>query len=154
MSDFEYAMVLVSIVLGLGLTHILQGLGAAVHRLRGHGRPIQVDATYLFWVAVLFSWMVNFWWWEFKYASSPNIDLVTYLFLILYAISLFLLSVVLRGIEWGTRLPYVIYWCALTLACIVGLITPNRKAHLLISFTFLIWLTALTFFEEGVLGLR
>lgn len=43
MSGFEYAMVLVSIIIGLGVTHILTSLGSAVHRLRGHGKPLRLE---------------------------------------------------------------------------------------------------------------
>ena len=25
-----------------------------------------------------------------------------------------------KGVAWGTRVPYLVYWVALTLACIVG----------------------------------
>lgn len=50
MDQFEYVMALVSVVVGLGLTHILSALGAGVHRLRGHGAPIKLEPIYLLWV--------------------------------------------------------------------------------------------------------
>lgn len=50
LESFEYVMVLVSIVIGLALTHVLSALGAAVHRFRGHGSPIRLEAVYLLWV--------------------------------------------------------------------------------------------------------
>jgi len=46
-------MVLTSIIIGLGITYILIGLGSAVERLRGHGprlRLSQADACRLFFV--------------------------------------------------------------------------------------------------------
>lgn len=96
MSSFEYAMVLVSIIVGLGLTHILSSLGSAVHRLRGHGRPIDLELTYLVWVAFVFMWLVNFWWFEFKWNDlASEFGFGLFLFLVLYAVSLFLLAVVL-----------------------------------------------------------
>jgi hypothetical protein len=96
MSAFEYAMVLISIVVGLAITHILAGLGSAVQRLRGGGPPIRLEGTYLSWVAVIFVWLVFFWWWEFKWSElAPEFGLGLFLFLVLYAVSLFLLSVVL-----------------------------------------------------------
>jgi len=56
MSSFEYAMVLVSIIVGLGITHILSSLGSAVHRIRGHGRPLRVELNYLVWIGFMFTW--------------------------------------------------------------------------------------------------
>ncbi len=96
MGHFEYVMVLISIIVGLGLTHVLGALGAAVHRLRGHGRPIRLDATYLLWVGTVLTWLVSFWWFEFKYQEiiiQWTLDL--YLFVIFYAISLYLMAVIL-----------------------------------------------------------
>lgn len=105
MEAFEYVMVLVSIIIGLAITHVLAALGAAVHRIRGHGPPIRLGATYLLWVGFLFIWLVSFWWWEFKF---QELDLQwtfgLYLFVVGYAIWLFLMSVILvpsrlEGIE-------------------------------------------------------
>ncbi len=96
MDYFEYVMVLVSIIVGLGLTHVLGALGAAIHRLRGHGPPIRLDATYLLWVGTVLTWLISFWWFEFKYQEITiqwSLDL--YLFVIFYAISLYLMAVIL-----------------------------------------------------------
>ncbi len=96
MGSFEYVMVLVSIVIGLGVTHILTALGSAVHRLRGHGPPIRLEATYLLWVGFVLIWLISFWWFEFKF-QSIDIEWTfgLYVFVIFYAILLFLMAVVL-----------------------------------------------------------
>jgi hypothetical protein len=95
MGPFEYVMTLVSIVVGLALTHILSALGSAVHRLR-HGPPIRLDAVYLLWVGFVLAWLLSFWWWEFKF---HDLDIKwtfgLYLFVILYAVVLFLMAVIL-----------------------------------------------------------
>jgi hypothetical protein len=95
MGTFEYVMALVSIVVGLALTHVLSALGTAVHRLR-HGPPIRLDAVYLLWVGFVIAWLLSFWWWEFKF---HELDIKwtygLYLFVILYAIVLFLMAVIL-----------------------------------------------------------
>jgi hypothetical protein len=96
MGTFEYAMVLVSIIIGLALTHVLSALGAAVHRLRGHGDPIRLESVYLLWVGYVLIWLVSFWWWEFRFqALEVEWTYGLYLFLILYATSLFLIAVIL-----------------------------------------------------------
>jgi hypothetical protein len=95
MGPFEYVMTLVSIVVGLALTHVLSALGSAVHRLR-HGPPIRLDAVYLLWVGFVLAWLLSCWWWEFKF---HDLDIKwtfgLYLFVILYAIVLFLMAVIL-----------------------------------------------------------
>jgi hypothetical protein len=96
LESFEYVMVLVSIVIGLALTHVLSALGAAVHRFRGHGSPIHLEAVYLLWVGFTLLWVVSFWWWEFKFQDvALEWSYGLYLFVICYAISLFLLCVIL-----------------------------------------------------------
>jgi hypothetical protein len=96
MGTFEYAMVLVSIIIGLALTHILSALGAAVHRLRGHGDPIRLEPVYLLWVGYVLIWLISFWWFEFRFQSlKVEWTYGLYLFLILYAICLFFIAVIL-----------------------------------------------------------
>lgn len=96
MEPFEHVLVLLSIVIALGLTHLLTALGSAAHRMRGHGAPIRLDATYLLWVGFVLIWLVSFWWWEF---SFQDLDIEwtfgLYLFLVSYAIALFVLAVIL-----------------------------------------------------------
>lgn len=96
MGAFEYVMVLVSIVIGLGLAHILVGLGGAVHRLRGPGPSVALEPTYLLWMGFVLTWLISFWWWEFKFQDlAVEWTFGLYLFIVLYAIALFFLAVVL-----------------------------------------------------------
>jgi hypothetical protein len=93
---FEYVMVLVSIVIGLAITHILSAAGATIHRLRGHGMSIRLDPVFLLWAGWVLTMLVSFWWWEFR-LQETQVDWTfgLYLFLITYAIGLFLLTVIL-----------------------------------------------------------
>lgn len=96
MSSFEYAMVLVSIIVGLGITHVLSSLGSAVHRIRGHGRPLRLELNYLVWIAFMFTWLAQFWWFEFKWSElEPRFGFLLFGFLVLYAVTLFLVTVIL-----------------------------------------------------------
>lgn len=96
MGPFDYVMTLVSVVVGLGLTHALGALGTAVHRLRGHGPPIRLDAVWLLWVTFALVWLVSFWWWEFKlHELDIRWTYGIYLFILGYATLLFLMVVVL-----------------------------------------------------------
>ena len=96
MTSFEYIMVLVSIIIALAIAHLLTAVAATVHRIRGHGEPIELDAVYVMWIAYVLIYLVSFWWWEFKFQ-----DVVIewyfglYLFVIAYAIILFMLAAIL-----------------------------------------------------------
>jgi len=96
MSQFEYVMVLVSIVIGLAITHVLTALSAGVHRLRGHGEPLRLDPVYLLWVGYVLIWLVSFWWYEFNFQSRvEEWTFGLYLFVISFAVILFLLATIL-----------------------------------------------------------
>ena len=69
MSPFEYAMVLISIIIGLGITHILSSLASAVRPLRGDAPRVHLEITYLSWVGFIFVHLVTFWWFEFKWSE-------------------------------------------------------------------------------------
>lgn len=96
MSPFEYVMVLVSIVIGLAITHVLSAVAEAVHRLRGHGERLSLDPVYLLWVGYVLVWLVSFWWYEFNFqARREQWTFGLYLFVISFAILLFLLAAIL-----------------------------------------------------------
>jgi hypothetical protein len=96
MSEFEYVMVLVSIVIALAIAHLLTALAAGIHRFRGHGEPIELDAVFLLWVGFILIWLVSFWWWEFKFQEILiEWSYGLYLFVIGYSIILFMLSEIL-----------------------------------------------------------
>lgn len=101
MDEFEYVMVLVSIIMGLGITHILFGLGGLIDRLSGPDRDLRLSLAHATWLGFLFAWMVMFWWWEFRFSQLPVAwTMGLYLFLIGYSIALFLLAVVLVPRSW------------------------------------------------------
>jgi hypothetical protein len=96
MSPFEYVMVLVSIIVGLAITHVLTALSAAVHRLRGHGSPLRLEAVYLLWISFVLLWLISFWWWEFRFQElAAQWPFGLYLFIVGYSVSLFLLATIL-----------------------------------------------------------
>lgn len=96
MKPFDYVMALVSIVVGLAITHVLAALGAAVHRLRGIGPPIRLEPVFLLWMAFVLFYVVSFWWWEFQFNQLPvRWTYGLYLFLVSYSVLLFLMAVVL-----------------------------------------------------------
>lgn len=96
MSAFSYVMVLVSIVIGLAIGHVLTAMASAIHRLRGHGEPIRLESVYLIWVGYVVLWLVSFWWWEFKFQDLDiEWSFGLYLFILAYAVALFMLATIL-----------------------------------------------------------
>jgi hypothetical protein len=96
MTTFEYIAVLVSIIVGLGITHLLAGVG----RVIGNPGRAKVYWVHLLWTFYLFVYFVAFWWWEFQLSTVENWTVQLYLFLVLYAILLYLLCVILYPAEY------------------------------------------------------
>ena len=91
MSEFEFLAVFVSIVLGLGVTHVLHGVARIIH----DRDRIQIAPLHLVWtVNVLLILLLN-WWVLFLWADFSMWSFDLYLLLILWGISLYMLAVVL-----------------------------------------------------------
>jgi len=95
MESFQYVMSLISVVIGLGVAHILSALGQAIHRRMGSGAPLELDATSLLWVGFVFTWLVGFWWFEYRFSEQVVWTMGLYLFLLGYSVLLFMLAIVL-----------------------------------------------------------
>ena len=91
MSTFEYISVLLSIIVGLGITHLLGGVGRIInepHRYR-------IYWVHMVWVAWLFMMLIFFWWYQFQLVGIDLWHFEHYLVIVLYAVLLYLFSVVL-----------------------------------------------------------
>ena len=86
MDLFEYVAVLTSIIIGLGIAHLLQG----VARLIRHPDTQPVYWVHLCWVAYVFLTLVFWWWWEFRLGEIVEWTFQLYIFLVFYAVVLFL----------------------------------------------------------------
>ena len=96
MTSFEYVMVLVSIIVALAIAHLLTAVAASVHRYRGQGEPIELDAVFFLWIGYVLIWLVSFWWWEFKLQEIfTEWSFGLYLFVVFYSIVLFMLAAIL-----------------------------------------------------------
>jgi hypothetical protein len=85
---FHVRMVM-GMIVGLGLTHLLRG----VARIVEHPASKALNWVHLTWV--LFLYMVHFWWWELLLSAQPHWSFGVYLFLIVYALLLYLLAALL-----------------------------------------------------------
>ena len=101
MDQFEYVMVLVSIIVGLGIAHILLGVGGIIDRLSRKQDGLELSLAHASWLVFCFAWLVMFWWWEYRFSTRvEDWTMGLYLFLIGYAVTLFLLQSVLVPRTW------------------------------------------------------
>ena len=88
MSPFEYVIVLVSIILGLGITTILTGVADWIkHRPRG-----LLYIPYVIWIVLVFILHIHEWWESYSYRTIEEWKLPMFLYVMLYPINLYLLA--------------------------------------------------------------
>jgi hypothetical protein len=88
---FEYLTVLVSVVVGLSLTHFLTALIRIVHN-RDTVRPYWVQ---LLWSGTIILWTISFWWFTFAMSNVQRWSLSLFAFVMLYAVMLYMLVALL-----------------------------------------------------------
>ncbi|MGH7467840.1 MAG: hypothetical protein ACRENP_07600 [Longimicrobiales bacterium] len=97
MTPFEYLSVLISIVLGLGLTQLL----ANVHKLVQARARVQLYWLSILWAILIFIAQVEWWWANFS-LRGPESNFFYFLFVLLSPVALYLISAsVLPSIEPG-----------------------------------------------------
>ena len=91
MQMFEYIIVLISIVIGLALTHLMQGIAGLIQH-PGRDRMWWVHRV---WVAYMFLCTVFWWWVEFRLQNIQAWTFSTYFFVIFYAFYVYLICAML-----------------------------------------------------------
>lgn len=91
MEFFNYVMVLASVIIGLGITHLLQGLAGIVQ----HPGREKVYWVHLVWVASTFLLVIFWWWFEFRLSKVDQWTFALYFFVLLYATVLYLICALL-----------------------------------------------------------
>jgi len=87
MDLYSHVRVLFSIILGLGVSHLLREAARIVQQ-PGKYRVYWVQ---LVWALFLFLYLIHFWWWEFRLRQVGEWTFPKYLFIAFYAILLYLL---------------------------------------------------------------
>jgi len=88
---FEYVVVLTGVVIGLALTHLMQG----VARLIEHPGRMRIWWVHLGWVAYMFVNAVFWWWWEFRLRLITTWSFPLYAFVLANAFQIYLICAVL-----------------------------------------------------------
>lgn len=96
MTPFEYAIVLVSIIIGLGITVVLTGVAQLIREVE----RLKLFWPYLIWVGLVFVMHIHEWWITYQLKSMVIWKLPTFLFIILYPILLFILANLLFPDSW------------------------------------------------------
>jgi len=91
MSSFEFISILMSIVIGLGVTNLLAGLGRAFYRRR----ETPMDEVHIVMTAGTLLLLILQWWVTFKWNTETHWSFDRYLALIIWAVSMYLLTVFL-----------------------------------------------------------
>lgn len=89
---FSYLSYLTSIVLALGITRLLTGLGKLAIQVRGR---VHLYWVHLVWALNLFVYMVLNWWILFRWRNQQEWSFFLFLFILLSPTVTFLLSVIL-----------------------------------------------------------
>lgn len=89
MTSFEYLSVLISIIVGLGLSHLLRGAARLIQRRD----EIRVDGLTLVWMGLLFVLQIQIWWAAFDWQSPSGWDFFPFLLFLTLPIGAYLLSV-------------------------------------------------------------
>ena len=91
MSSFEFIAALMSIIIGLGVTNLLAGAGRTFYRRRQN----PIDGVHIVFTAATLLLLVLQWWVTFKWNTQVNWSFDEFLVLIVWTISLYMLTVFL-----------------------------------------------------------
>lgn len=109
--QFQHVMVLISIIIGLAITHLLSGVVDAVDRANDEDQPEVFSPLVILWGSTVFLWMVNFWWFQYRLLGMEGAwTLWRYLFIILYSVALYVLGVILIPRNWDAIKRYTEYF--------------------------------------------
>ncbi len=100
MTPFEYVSVLISLILGLGLTLILSGIARIIKRWE----TIQPFGPYFIWISLAFVLHIHEWWETYQLTVLSSWSMPMFLFVILYPILLFILANLLFPSRWPKSL--------------------------------------------------
>ena len=91
MSPFEFVTVLISIILGLGITQIMSGVADLIHQWE----KAKLYWPHMLWVILVFVLHVQQWWLTYELRVITSWRLPFFLFEVLYPINLFILARIL-----------------------------------------------------------
>jgi hypothetical protein len=106
MEFFNYVMVLASVIVGLAVAHLLTGVAKMVQ---------EPDRSKLYWVHLLWIFLMFhnalfWWWWEFGLAGIHRWTFELYVFVLYFAVLLYLICAILVPSTLGSYADYRAYY--------------------------------------------
>ena len=102
MSTFEYLTVLLSIIVGVGITHMIMGLG----RLVSHTSGRRIYWVHLLWTLNIALYLVVYWWWAINLRVLDEWSFLPFLVVLLEPSLLCLAGAILYPIPMPPDLEY------------------------------------------------
>ena len=96
MSPFEYVTVLISIILGMGLTQLISGFAAIITRWE----KVTIYWPHMALILLVFVIHVQDWWATYELRAFKYWRLPTFLFIVLYPVNLYVLTRILFPVKW------------------------------------------------------
>jgi len=91
LSSFEFVTVLVAVIVGLGISHLLLGLGRAIH----DRKTVSIWWVQVLWTVAVFQYLSLFWWNLYYTNTGSSWTQLEYLFLLTHAALPFFAAVLL-----------------------------------------------------------
>jgi len=88
MTPFEYVIVLISVILGLGITTILTGVAELIK----HTGSVKFFTPYIIWIILIFVLHIQDWWVSYQYKKVDVWTLQSFLLVMMYPINLYILA--------------------------------------------------------------
>ncbi|MFM8911699.1 MAG: hypothetical protein ACKOE6_02120, partial [Flammeovirgaceae bacterium] len=88
MSAFEYVTVLISVILGLGITRILTGVANLFQRMDN----VKIYGPHMAWVFFMLVLNIQEWWITYELRTYHPWSLPVFLFIMLYPVNLFVIA--------------------------------------------------------------
>ena len=88
---FPHVRIVMGMIVGLGITRLLMTVAGLIQ----HPQRAKISSLHLLWVVSILVELVLFWWWEFSLFKLESWTFGITLFLIFYAITLFLMAALL-----------------------------------------------------------
>src|SRR5689334_2472800 len=108
MEFFNYVMVLASVIVGLAVAHLLQG----VARMVQEPERKKLYWVHLLWIVLMFHNALFWWWWEFGLSRLEQWTFELYLFVLYFAVLLYLICAILVPSGLGGYADYRAYYFA------------------------------------------
>lgn len=126
-SPFEYVSILVSIILGLGITQLLTSLGNLLH----HHKTVRLYWPHTIWIGFILFLHIQDWFITYQLRTKPVWRLTEVLFVLLYPITLYVITKIILPEKGKKRLGSLeqyyftksgIFFCLLSVAILLSIL--------------------------------